>query len=163
MRNNIKISNIFKLWIVSIIFISLIGYDCCNILRDNFDKNEMVLQKSDTSYYWKQNVFVTVIENTLVPSDEPQLSAIVYYLCDAICWTVFASLLYFITTQYFDNFLWTKRWAFILLGLSIYNLIDECLQDNLMPHYSEWFFAIIWIACTLKYIKNKPSPTNVSF
>lgn len=131
----IRQSNIIKYSIIAIMVVALIGYDCFNILHDNFDTDDIKVQQ---------------------PSD------IAYFVASALCWLIASSLICYITFKNYCNFVWTKRFAFILVGLTINNAVDQLMNDNLILHIGEWIFVICWVAATLKYIKNKPSPTNVS-
>lgn len=121
----IRSSNIIKYSIIAIMVIALIGYDCFSIVHDNFD-TEVVEQQ---------------------PSD------LVYYFADALCWLIISALLFYITLKNYSSFVWTKRFACFLLGLTINNFVDEIFQDNLVLQISEWIFVIGWVAATLYFIK----------
>ena len=121
----IQQSNIIKYAIIAIMVIALIGYDCFNIVHDNFDTEGVEQQPSD----------------------------IVYFLASALCWLIASSLICYTTFKNYSNFMWTKRFAFIFVGLTINNFVDQMMNDNLVVHISEWVFVITWIGATLYFIK----------
>ena len=80
--------------------------------------------------------------------------------CNALMWVLSSFLTCYLTFVHYANFVWTKRIAFIFFGLTVKNLADELFQENKALQIGEWVFVVVLIICTIKYIKNEPSPTN---